>query len=160
MHTLTIWQPWASLCAIGVKPHETRSFYTSYRGPLLIHSSKKDYVPLFNALPTHTRAEMIAALSTAYDGNDLPLGAIIAKAELVGCYKITSIQEFNGAPDEIGYWSNDGMVWNDPSERDLLFGDWTPGRFAWKLANVKPLDKPIPCKGQQGLWWCREKVVV
>ena len=27
-----------------------------------------------------------------------------------------------------------------------------PGRFAWKLANPRALKKPIPARGQLGLW--------
>ena len=35
---------------------------------------------------------------------------------------------------------------------ELALGDYTPGRYAWKLANVKKLPEPIPAKGRQGLW--------
>lgn len=37
---LSIWQPWASLVAAGVKRHETRHRATSYRGPVAIHAAK------------------------------------------------------------------------------------------------------------------------
>lgn len=40
MKALTLWQPWASLVALGVKTIETRSWSTSHRGPLAIHASK------------------------------------------------------------------------------------------------------------------------
>ena len=39
-----------------------------------------------------------------------------------------------------------------PSKKEIALGDWTPGRYAWKLANVKILQSPIPVKGKQGLW--------
>lgn len=32
------------------------------------------------------------------------------------------------------------------------FGDYTPGRFAWILADVQKLPDPIPAKGALGLW--------
>lgn len=36
------------------------------------------------------------------------------------------------------------------------FGGFTPGRYAWLLDNVRPVDPPIPAKGRQGLWrWNR-----
>jgi activating signal cointegrator 1 len=41
MKTLTVKQPFASLIASGNKKYEFRSWKTSYRGPLLIHSSKQ-----------------------------------------------------------------------------------------------------------------------
>jgi hypothetical protein len=42
MKAITIWQPWASLIAIGAKQYETRSWETKYRGPIAIHAAKKD----------------------------------------------------------------------------------------------------------------------
>lgn len=39
MKALTIWQPWASLLACGGKRFETRSWATSYRGPIAIHAA-------------------------------------------------------------------------------------------------------------------------
>lgn len=41
MKALTICQPHASLVGIGVKPVETRSWSTKYRGPLAIHAGTK-----------------------------------------------------------------------------------------------------------------------
>lgn len=37
---LTLSQPYASLVALGAKRIETRSWRTSYRGPLAIHAAK------------------------------------------------------------------------------------------------------------------------
>lgn len=42
MKAITLWQPWASLIAIGAKKYETRSWKTNYRGPIAIHAAKKD----------------------------------------------------------------------------------------------------------------------
>lgn len=41
MKALTLWQPWASLIALGVKTIETRGWSTNYRGPLAIHAAKR-----------------------------------------------------------------------------------------------------------------------
>ena len=41
MKALSLWQPWASLVALRVKTIETRSWSTSYRGPLAIHAAKR-----------------------------------------------------------------------------------------------------------------------
>jgi hypothetical protein len=38
---LSLWQPWASLVALGVKTIETRSWSTKYRGPLAIHAAAR-----------------------------------------------------------------------------------------------------------------------
>jgi len=39
--TLSIQQPWAALIAAGVKTIEVRTWRTEYRGPLLIHATKR-----------------------------------------------------------------------------------------------------------------------
>lgn len=44
MKAITIWQPWASLIACGVKQYETRSWPTKYRGPIAIHAAAMDMV--------------------------------------------------------------------------------------------------------------------
>lgn len=41
MKALSLWQPWATLIANGAKQIETRSWSTSYRGPILIHAAKR-----------------------------------------------------------------------------------------------------------------------
>ena len=41
MKALTLWQPWASLVALGHKRIETRCWSTKYRGDLAIHAAAK-----------------------------------------------------------------------------------------------------------------------
>lgn len=41
MKALSLWQPWATLMAYGLKRVETRSWAIRHRGPLLIHAAKK-----------------------------------------------------------------------------------------------------------------------
>jgi hypothetical protein len=40
MKALSLWQPWATLIALKKKQIETRSWRTTYRGPLAIHAAK------------------------------------------------------------------------------------------------------------------------
>jgi hypothetical protein len=52
MKTLSIRQPYASLICRGIKTIENRSWDTTYRGKLLIHSSGKPLAwPAFDFLP-------------------------------------------------------------------------------------------------------------
>ena len=37
------------------------------------------------------------------------------------------------------------------------FGNYTQGRFAWKMEDVQPVVPPVPAKGGQG-WWNWERV--
>jgi len=139
MKALTLWQPWATLVAIGAKKVETRSWGTNYRGPLAIHAAKrvnkKDLGlcfenPFFESL-TQGGYRLIAY--HLFKGNTLPHGAIVATCELVDVQRI----------------DRDFVL---PAEPELSFGDFTLGRYAWFLANIEELKEPIPYKGAQGLW--------
>ena len=48
MKAISLWQPWASAVALGSKRVETRSWSTSYRGPLawLLENIRPLKVPL------------------------------------------------------------------------------------------------------------------
>jgi len=35
---------------------------------------------------------------------------------------------------------------------ELQFGDYSPGRFAWKFINIQPLKTPVDVCGNLGLW--------
>ena len=50
MKALTIWQPWASLLVSGQKKYETRSWATSYRGPIAIHAAMRPVRRTIDAL--------------------------------------------------------------------------------------------------------------
>ena len=179
MKALTIWQPWASLIARGVKQYETRSWATKYRGPIAIHAAVKDP----NKLPGAVKEELERAVRELFNAEKcqsspwrwLPTGAVIATAELVEVWHIIGIHRIpgkingvqTGADAEGGpyllavlesmsrrgkskgimYFSHLGV-----SEKEIALGDWTPGRYAWELANVKILPEPIQAKGKQGIW--------
>ena len=139
MKVLTIWQPWAGALAAGIKENETRSWGTKYRGEIAIHSALKPIHHTWSDLYMNNDArEVICSrmnLPEVIDGPVVfPMGCILATAELVDCIRIT--QEY------IVTLSSD----------ELALGDYTLGRYAWKMANVRELPEPIPAKGRQGLW--------
>lgn len=156
---ITIWQPWASLLAILAKLYETRSWATNYRGPIAIHAGQKDHADMMSS--EQINALMRALAGTRYEvahnriggGYDYiyPYGVVIATAELVGCHKIV-LHGGRGLSSTSPGWleTEDGIY--IPTHRELLFGDWTPGRYAWEFTNMKLLDQPVPAKGRQGLW--------
>jgi hypothetical protein len=47
-----------------------------------------------------------------------------------------------------GFGSANGRCVSD----QLPYGDFSPGRFAWLLADIVKLDGPVDVKGKQGLW--------
>ncbi|NRR20608.1 hypothetical protein [Brevibacillus sp. MS2.2] len=68
---------------------------------------------------------------------NLPTGAIVAFADLVGCHKV-----IGNKGNVSAYLSNSKVV----DGHELLFGYFDFGRYAWEMANVKPID-PVPTKG-------------
>jgi len=140
MRALSMTQPWATLVATGAKAIETRSWGTSYRGPLAIHAAKafpgwcKDltlYEPFKGAL----------AEAGVRRWQDLPLGCVIAVCRLAGC-KVITVDSAALSPHHC----------HAPSEPELSLGDYTPGRWAWLLADVLALPDPVPARGMYGLW--------
>lgn len=168
MKFLTIRQPWASLISLGVKRIETRSWSTSFRGPLAIHAGKakpsRDLVRMGQWLTRWDYGEGRYVMS---DGLGkwvaLPLGAVVAVCDLIDVVPIhpilspaadrwVSVLRRRSGPDDAYLRSRDerGSVTDRVVTDQLPFGDFTPGRFAWLLGNVRPID-PVPMKGAQGL---------
>jgi len=185
MKAITVYQPWAQLLAIGAKKYETRGWATQYRGPIAIHAGMKSFDKtldeLFLRIEGVTAAEMnfLDAIRRHFPDDPFleyfPYGAIIATAELVGCYKIMNISD---AYKDCGCSNRDPVcdckLEKDPNahivalsdqdtldglvsietiaKTEILFGDWTPGRYVWEIANVNLLPEPIPARGKQGLF--------
>jgi hypothetical protein len=149
MKAITIWQPWAQLIVQGIKKFETRSWKTNYRGKIAIHAGKSNACKNTGNLDPSTYYAIGEALGFAtWDDtnierclNSLPSGFIIATADLVECWSTNGDR-----------WIQSGNLSKQVSATERTFGDFSPGRWAWELLNVKMLDKPIPAKGMQGLW--------
>jgi hypothetical protein len=149
MRALSLSQPWATLVAIGAKKFETRSWPTTYRGPLAIHAAKGWTAEDRGLLLVEP---FCSALDQARDlwGQSTPRGVIVAVCELTGCFAT----------------SREGSPWIEypfaglrlpPEEPEASFGDYSPGRFAFRLENVRPFDKPVPARGMLGLWEWKEE---
>lgn len=157
MKALTITQPWATLVAIGAKRIETRSWATSYRGALAIHAGA-GLGPVGGRTGLHDLAfsdpdgYFYQALKRAnvFCIDDLPRGAIVATCELIDCVPSEKVMAVFGAyaPEDVAR----GRVFWPLTDQELAFGDYSPGRYAWLLADVRPLAEPIPAKGALGLW--------
>lgn len=156
MKAISLWQPWASLIAIGAKQIETRHWAIGYRGLLVIHAAKirtdADQVEAMQhdairyALARHQHA-------TRADFSKLPFGAFVAVARMVGCARISGDEyKIDLANQQLP------RQLLDRYERRLLetaepsFGHYADGRYAWLLADVQPLPTPIPATGQRRLW--------
>lgn len=140
MKAISLWQPYASLVAHGLKRIETRSWSTSYRGPVLIHAARRYEVDVY-----HTLWQRFPEVRDAWLGEP-PRGALVAVARLADVRPMA----WGGRPRPA-----DALVIDDQTRLERAVGDWQPGRYGWVLEDVRPLDRPIPCLGAQGLWEVR-----
>ena len=131
MKALSLWQPWASLMAAGVKRFETRHWDTRYRGPLAIHAAKRlESV----AIPDELRALCERAFGADWS-DTLPRGAFVAVAELADVWTTARAMQSN----RIG-------------ATEFVCGNYAPGRYAWQLESVRAITPPVPYRGRQGLF--------
>lgn len=147
MKALTLWQPWASLVAMGEKRVETRSWSTRYRGELAIHAAA-NIPPKWLGASRHQpdfRNELADVLNCRRDSDErggmhvnsaimsLPRGAVLCVVKLVGIEETSVVRE-------------------TLPEHELIFGNYEDGRYAWFFEIAKVLDEPIPAKGNRLLW--------
>ena len=122
MRALSLWQPWASLIAIGSKEYETRSWWPPRSGlpsVIAIHAAKREH-PEFRHDP-----EVVSLL-----GNDpLPRGAIVAVALLQGAHRTE-------------------QVLRQITRQEEHLGNYSPNRVAWQLTQVWQVPEPIPNAGE------------
>lgn len=138
---LSLLQPWAGLIAAGAKTIETRSWDTTYRGQVAIHASKRftrEQRTLCLESPFR-EALRLRFPSLYHDTYGLPVGCIVAVARV-------QWTERTDLFDTLTY----DLI--QRAEKERAFGDYSPGRYAWLLTDIRPLPTPVPCKGALGLW--------
>lgn len=142
MKCISLWQPWATLIAIGAKKIETRSWKPPMeRGVpfrLAIHAAKKwngeledlcysrPFCGALRANECDSDARMIDRVKAAR-------GHIVATCYLAG-------------------WDHTESMAFPITDKERAFGDYSPMRFAWYLEEVKALETPIPFIGKQGIF--------
>lgn len=64
---------------------------------------------------------------------EMTLGAVIAVCDLTDCRKVEDVLPIIGEVEE-------------------MYGDYSDGRYAFKIENVRPLKQPVYCRGALGFW--------
>lgn len=143
MKAISIWQPHASLLMLGLKPFETRGWPVprSILGTrVAIHAAKADgdlreiEKYLLGRQAGSEADESIEAYVRAVSGcgfatlADLPRGCILGTVVLSEC------------------------VPTQAAENHKNFGDFSPGRFAWRASDPVLLPAPAPFRGMQGFF--------
>ena len=122
MRALTLTQPWATAVARGLKHWETRSWCTGFRGTVAIHAAKR--FPKFEQEFAKEKGIFSA-----------PISEIVCICDLTACYPTRSM----------GYFI-------DPDSEEWGWGDYSEGRYAFKLDNVFRLLPGVTAKGSLGFW--------
>lgn len=131
MKALSLIQPWASLVISGAKRIETRSYpapRAMWGQRFLVHASK--------GWPKHARVlSMQEPFPWALKTEQIYLGCILGSVRLLECFPTEDLNLISGL-----------------HEPEISFGDFSPGRWAWKLTDPLPLPAPEPAKGALGFW--------
>ncbi len=134
MKALSLRQPHALFVVRGVKQFETRAWKTSYRGTLVIQAAQT-----FEAKERDCLANLIETFNfgwpyTALPGEPTWFGAALGTVELVDVIPVENLNL------------------RRLSRLEKALGDYSSGRYAWKLANPILFEQPIVCAGWPGLW--------
>lgn len=140
MKAITLYQPWGSAIAAMLKRYETRSwpvwkYWRDWRGSTMaIHAGKSRQS--LDELPIDVELSLL--IETAQAEGKLPevfpLGCVLCTVKVVNCIQMD-------APF---------ILKQTAQERTL--GDWRVGRYAWEMEVTEVFAKPIPARGEQGLW--------
>lgn len=127
IYAISLWQPWATLIALGLKTIETRDWECRHRGPIAIHAGRKSN-------PGHRAMirEILAEHAPQVNPEAIPFGHVVAVANMINCRQSTGPHE---APS-----------------RERPLGDFTRGRWLWILDDVRPLSPTLPVTGRQGIF--------
>ena len=151
MDALTLWQPHASFVAVGDKTSETRTWAAPrhlWGLPLAIQAAHRavtsDYVKSWPA-------ELLRACAQTFGADwlaRLPLGKVVATATLLDCGEVVFFDErHDGSLTAVCDNGASGFS----VDVDHL-GDYSVGRWVWRLTDIVALSEPIPARGRQRIW--------
>lgn len=130
---LSLYQPHADLIAMGVKTIETRTWFTSYTGPLLICAAKKndktvkEHIAFYK---NHNKCTRMFEVDHALLPSDYQprFGVAVALANLYQCRKLTI------------------------ADAAAACVPYPVGAFGFFLKEIYAIPHPFNVQGQQGLF--------
>lgn len=171
---LSMWQPWASLVASGVKWLETRSwpphrdligtrvaFASTGSMPKDAKDALRHGAPHFQALLDAVRA---AGFEIGWDRkklvHNLPLGEVLCTSMLLGSYPMLDAETATDLPERCLLIGHGRLLLVRPegdidATSQLPFGVFEPGRVAWHLGPPTLVEGEHPARGRQGVWTWR-----
>jgi activating signal cointegrator 1 len=146
---LSITQPWATLLVLGVKRVETRSWPTTYRGPLAIQAAK-GWDASARALADKLLAGWKSLTPGAVVGN-MPRGAVVGVVDLTDCRIMTLSEKPRANEFSLTVASE---LWSEDAQRrgEGELGGYEEGRYDWTVKNPRELLRPVACAGKLGIF--------
>ncbi len=133
IRAITLYQPFATFLALGMKTWETRSWGTNYRGLLAVHAGKLSSIE-YQALNDDLAKRAWRVKVPPAWREPFPSGALLGVVQLV---QVVSTDEFD---------------LRSVSSFDREFGDFSKGRYMWRCREPVMLGMPILMRGHQRLW--------
>ena len=93
MRALSVCQPWAWLIVNGYKDIENRTWKLDYRGPLVIHASKRVGQEQLDDV-MHVQHKFTDIRMPPF--RDMPMGGIVGLVDVVDCVTASDSPWFNG----------------------------------------------------------------
>jgi len=121
MKVLSVRPPWSTLVAMGIKPVENRTWKSSYRGRLYIHSSQR-----FDNEGAKWICDQFPSLQGLVRGSYHPKGFIIGHVNMIDCVQDDQSEWFFGPY---------GFVFDNPVE--FYREQWIPCRGKLGIFNVE-----------------------
>jgi len=154
MICISLSPPYATLIALNLKKIETRGWATSHRGQLGIHqtlapgprgTTEADLHAIVRNRPfCDVLFQPLGCTDSLQVCAVLPRGKIVAVVDLRGCIQVDSEQLVSYSIPGVDDWFF--------TDQERAFGDYSPGRWAWLLTNVRALPEPVSARGMPGLW--------
>lgn len=127
VRALSLWEPWATAMALGLKENETRGRETKVRGDILICAAIREMKP-------EDMAIWREFVRPHQEGQrpEPSYGMALAVVELYDCLPTEDIT---------------------PGTPEKFLGNYSKGRFVWKTRNLRRLETPFHVKGGQGFFF-------
>jgi hypothetical protein len=171
MKAISLWQPWASLIAIGAKPFETRHWAPAREligQTIAIHAAKKIDAgaaqfaeEIAYGQHGHDLADKLDAVNEdipddlmgGFGQSNYPIGCIVCTARLDAAFQLGDIADDTAVPAARVVRRMTSRVMPDCfTVRYDEFGDYDAGRWAWLLRDVKPFKPTASVIGRQGFF--------
>jgi activating signal cointegrator 1 len=134
IRAISLWNPHATLVVIGEKKWETRSFPTLVRGRVAIHAAlNEEWKWMCGMQP------FFGSLAT-HKAENLSYGYLLGTVEITDCLKAEGTR-------------------TALSQKEITFGNYDDGRYAWKLERPIRFAEPVKFTGHQLFFWVPEDIL-